>query len=108
MLAVAYGQAIEAAAGRAVELMSPLSVTRARLQMLIDFPGVPDVETISSPALVCGALDDIIVPFDHSQQLADEIPGAQLSIWEGGHFFPQAVPDAFAAELCGFLQPVCR
>lgn len=104
----AHGQSIEEAAARAGEDMAPLSVARARIQMLLDFPGVHEVSSITVPTLVCGALDDMIIPFAHSQALADEVPGAHLSIWEGGHFFPRAVPDAFAAELCGFLRRMCR
>jgi aminoacrylate hydrolase len=99
---------VELAARRAPEEMAPLSVARARIQMLLDFPGVEGVGTIAAPVLVCGALDDWIVPFAHSEQLAEEIPDAHLSIWEGGHFFPRAVPDAFSCELRGFLRRVCR
>ncbi|MBS0421050.1 MAG: alpha/beta fold hydrolase [Proteobacteria bacterium] len=91
------------AAFRAREQLAPLPVALARIQMLIDDPGVAHVASIAAPALVCGAIDDMIIPFQHSQQLAQAIPAATLLQREGGHFFPQVKPNEFAADVLDFI-----
>ena len=59
---------------------------------------------IACPTLVCGGRHDGIAPPPNSEFLAASIPGAQLSLFEGGHLFflqdPAAMP-AIAAFLAG-------
>ena len=59
---------------------------------------------IACPTLVCGGRHDGIAPPANSEFLAASIPGAQLSLFEGGHLFflqdPAAMP-AIAAFLAG-------
>lgn len=85
--------------------LHPLEVTAARLQMLLDYPGVPDeaLARMKQPVLILGAPDDAIIPFRNQQRLAAAIPGATLAEIPGGHFFPRSRAETFGARVSAFL-----
>ncbi len=95
-------QAVKAADAR----LQPLSVTMARIRMLLDFDRLDELSRIAAPVLVIGADDDEMVPLSHSRQIANAIAGARLAVMQGGHFYPSSRSDAFAALIDGFMKQV--
>jgi 3-oxoadipate enol-lactonase len=59
--------------------------------------------TIACPTLVCGGRFDGIAPQANSERLAQQIPGAELALFDGGHGFLWQDPTAFTRVLA-FLQ----
>ena len=53
--------------------------------------------SLSLPVLVCGGTYDLIAPPANSEALAQQIPGAQLQMFEGGHLFRVQDRAAFPA-----------
>ncbi len=59
---------------------------------------------IRLPVLVIHGTDDAECPVSHGRLMAERIPGARLSVWEGGpHNLMAADPARFAAEVGAFL-----
>jgi len=57
------------------------------------------------PTFCIGALDDQITPAGFTQEMADLIPGAQISLLDhGGHFSPMSVPQEYNERVFEFLQ----
>jgi pimeloyl-ACP methyl ester carboxylesterase len=53
--------------------------------------------------------EDALLPVSASEALAREIPGARLSILEGGgHAFAAEIAEAFNAAVLGFLAAAQR
>ncbi|WP_321813179.1 MULTISPECIES: alpha/beta hydrolase [unclassified Paraburkholderia] len=75
-----------------------------RLDMLLAYDRVADLPGLHKDVLVIGAADDFIVPFYNSEDLARLIPAAELKQLDGGHFFPQVHPKAFAMSVTSFLE----
>ncbi|MFB2550466.1 alpha/beta fold hydrolase [Ensifer soli] len=96
--------ALTEAAARAGERLAPLSVTIARIRMLLDFDRLADLGAIRCPTLVIGGSDDIMVPLYLAEATAAAIPGAHLETMTGGHFYPAAHPAEFAARVETFLR----
>ncbi|MEL7453264.1 MAG: alpha/beta hydrolase [Pseudomonadota bacterium] len=66
---------------------------------------VDKLSSVQCPAIVIGGDEDGIFPPDHSRQLADGIPSAELIMLQNiGHFAPLEAPTAMAAYLDPFLQ----
>jgi 3-oxoadipate enol-lactonase len=59
--------------------------------------------SLSLPVLVCGGTYDLIAPPANSEALAQQIPGAQLQMFEGGHLFLVQDRAAFPA-MVAFLE----
>lgn len=74
-----------------------------RIDMLLGYHRQEDLARITHPTLVIGAGDDWLVPFQHSEELAGSIPGAQLRELSGGHFTPKVRPAEYAEILGDFL-----
>ncbi|MFC7397355.1 alpha/beta fold hydrolase [Chelatococcus sp. GCM10030263] len=98
-----HSESLDAAVAAAERNLAPLSVTAARIRMLLEFDRAAELGRIAAPTLVIGAPDDMMVPYYHSQRLAAAIPGARLEPLEGGHFYPRVHPERFAALVSGFL-----
>ncbi|CAM2157933.1 aminoacrylate hydrolase [Paraburkholderia tropica] len=75
-----------------------------RLDMLLGYDRATDLDGLHKDVLVVGAADDFIVPFYNSEDLARLIPTAELKQLNGGHFFPQVHPKAFAMLVTSFLE----
>lgn len=99
----AHREALDAAVAAAARTLDPISVSAARIRMLLAFDRADALGRITAPTLVIGAVDDMMVPFHHSERLAAAIPGARLEALEGGHFYPRVHPQRFAALVCAFL-----
>ncbi|SAL17771.1 alpha/beta hydrolase [Caballeronia udeis] len=74
-----------------------------RIEMLLGYDRADELAVIDKETLVMGARDDFIVPFHHSEDLAQRIRNATLVEAQGGHFFPQVDPQAFALRIGTFL-----
>lgn len=100
----AHAAELAVAVENAGRVLAPLSVAKARLEMLLTDDRSTELGAIGAPTLIIGATDDALIPFYHSQRLADAIPGAQLAILDGAHFFPKVHPGPFAAIVREFLE----
>lgn len=94
---------IQAAIERGKEDFAPIAVAAERIRMVMDYDRSSDLHRITAPTLVIAAIDDAIVPFHTSEQLLRAIPGAQLTVVHGGHFFPRVDPQAFADHVASFI-----
>jgi aminoacrylate hydrolase len=70
---------------------------------LLGYDRADELAVIDKETLVMGARDDFIVPFYHSEDLVQRIRNATLVEAQGGHFFPQVDPQAFASRIGTFL-----
>ncbi|WP_447778139.1 alpha/beta fold hydrolase [Variovorax boronicumulans] len=74
-----------------------------RIDMLLSYQRANELPNVKLRTLVVGALDDNIVPFYHSQDLARRIPGAQLAELSGGHFAPTTRTADYTRLIANFL-----
>jgi len=104
----AWMESHEAELNRAVdvagETLAPLSVTAARVRMLLDFDRSAELARVRHETLVIGAAGDVLIPFHHAERLAARLTGAELVRLEGGHFHPSIDPIPFADAVASFLQ----
>ncbi|MBV7483842.1 alpha/beta fold hydrolase [Bordetella sp. BOR01] len=76
----------------------------ARLDAILAFDARPLYARIACPALVCGARDDLVMPFWFAEAAAQAIPAAQLfTISEGGHMFFDSRTEEFLHTVLPFL-----
>lgn len=84
-----------------------VSIAASRCQAVIDFDRTADLERMSAPTFVICASDDFLTPPYFSEEIARRIPGARLTILEGGgHAASQVHPSAFNEALASFLNSV--
>lgn len=77
---------------------------KAQLQAGLGFNSEHRVHAIKAPTLVFSGTADAIVPVQNSRNLAAQIPGARLSLVEGGsHLFFIEQPDQFIQTVVEFL-----
>ncbi len=95
---------LDEATSAAMNNLDPISVTAARIRMLLDFDRANELHRILAPTLVIGADDDAMVPAYYAERLSAAIPGATLRRFNGGHFFPRVHAQAFCAEILEFLR----
>ena len=77
----------------------------SRIDMLLSYTRAAELASVHQPTLVIGAQDDNIVPFHHSEELSNLIPGAQLHALHGGHFTPTTRTGDYANVIATFLSP---
>ena len=83
--------------------MTP-DIVLARIAAIQRFDRHDELTHILHPTLVFGARDDLITPGYFSEELAHQIPDAQLVMLpEGGHFYPRVHPKVFQDTVLGFL-----
>lgn len=99
----ANATAMRAAVSSAAEKLSPFSVTMQRVSMLLDHDRLADLHRIALPALVIAAEADEMTPPHMSRAIAAAIPGAELVLVPGAHFYPVAHPDRLAGPVRGFI-----
>lgn len=58
-----------------------------------------NVSQIRVPSVIIGARSDKLVAVDHVRRLAGELPGADLTVVDGGHMIPYTHPDVIAAQV---------
>lgn len=100
----AHAEQLNVASQQAEASLDPIDVSVARIHMLCDFDRSAELEKITAPTLVAGAVDDGIVPFYYSEKIAAAIPKAKLAHFSGGHFFPRLHPQAFADAVAAFFE----
>ena len=62
-----------------------------------------ELSAITVPALVVQATDDHIFPPEHGEEMAAEMPNAELVVLEGGHTINNEQPDEFNRVALEFL-----
>ena len=78
----------------------PPETRRAATAGLLRFSVADRLDAISVPTLVVCGTQDLVVPFGHSERLAESIAGARLVALPGaGHIIPWERPDRVANEL---------
>lgn len=91
-------QVFECALAAAPATPAAREIVRERIDALMAFDGSGSVGSVTMPALVLGARDDMIVPAFLQEELAAALPGcAKTMLDSGGHFFPVSRPDVFTA-----------
>jgi pimeloyl-ACP methyl ester carboxylesterase len=66
-------------------------------------PVVARLGRIQAPVFVVWGHDDRLLPVQHAQRLAHEIPGAKLEILDAGHAPQQEAPERFVEHVTTFL-----
>ncbi len=94
---------IKAAIARADQDFAPVDVVCERIRMIMRYDRAAELDRITVPTLVIAAKDDVIIPFHMSEHLLRGIKGSQMSIVEGGHFFPRVDPKGFADIVTRFV-----
>jgi aminoacrylate hydrolase len=80
-------------------------ILQSRIDAIIRFDRRARLGEIKAPTLVVVAEDDMIAPLYMSEELATEIPGAELAVLPyGGHFVPQIEPAAYNEAIGRFLR----
>jgi pimeloyl-ACP methyl ester carboxylesterase len=97
-----------AATGDAIESVLEMGTSRAPgtlrhvdLDTRVDIS--EQVRAITVPTLVIGARRDLVIPFAHSEVLAELIAGAELVELDCGHFVPFERPGELATSLSDFF-----
>ena len=81
-----------------------LHCAASRLDAIMAYDRRAQVNGITTPTLVICTEDDMVTPPYLSWELAELIPGANLTLLpDGGHFYPQTRPEAFLEAVIGFL-----
>ena len=83
--------------------MSPAAYAAA-LAALRDADMEMELKNVQVRTLVIAGENDGAVPREHSQRMADGIPGARLAVLAGGHLSAVESPAAFAAEVAAFAR----
>lgn len=87
-----------------LERAGPVQVDAERVDAILAFDESKRLSQIKTPVKVIAAKNDAVCPLYYSEQLAREIPGATLSLYEdGGHFFYVVHADRFNAEIRDFM-----
>lgn len=83
----------------------PPETRRAATAGLLRFSVADRLDTISVPTLVVCGTQDLVVPFGHSERLAEGIAGARLVALPGaGHIIPWERPGQVADEIARLAQ----
>jgi aminoacrylate hydrolase len=86
----------------------PSPVVQARQNAPYGFDRRSELGSVTIPSLVVGAADDMLAPLYQSKEIASLIPGSQLEVMDGGHFFPVTRSRLYAEKLGNFLGNVRR
>jgi aminoacrylate hydrolase len=74
-----------------------------RMDMIIAHNPLSRLGQIRKPTLVIVGKEDRCTPPYFSEELAKSIPGAELTVLEGGHFFYHETPEPFYHRIRDFL-----
>ncbi|WP_429453638.1 alpha/beta fold hydrolase [Paraburkholderia sp. WC7.3g] len=80
-----------------------VAIVADRIDMLLHYSRIDELHQLDLRTLVIGARDDMVVPIEHSRELASLIPGSLLIEMDGGHFFPRVEPEQYARYLLEFV-----
>ena len=95
---------VQAWVDRVAALPMEREVSAKRIDMILAHDTRARVSSVQQPSLViCGELDTCAT-LPHSEELAQLIPGAELSVMPGGgHFIHTEQPDEFYRRVRSFL-----
>lgn len=89
---------------RAASAAPPVEISVGRINALLAFDRRAGLKRIGTPTLVIASDNDYITPAYHAKALAKEIPGAKLTIVEGGgHSISKTKPELFNKLVLEFL-----
>ncbi|MBI2881499.1 MAG: alpha/beta fold hydrolase [Candidatus Tectomicrobia bacterium] len=74
-----------------------------RIDMILAHDQLGRLGGVRKPALVIVGKEDACTPPFFSEELASAIPGAELAVLEGGHFFYSERPEGFHRRVREFL-----
>jgi aminoacrylate hydrolase len=84
---------------------TPQEIAAARIEALLAYDAAERPPRIRNPTLLIAAADDLLVPWQLSARMAEEISQAHfIKLDRGGHHFPQAQAKAYNASLLEFFR----
>jgi aminoacrylate hydrolase len=100
-----HADELAAEAREAQKRFPPAEIMLARIDAILRFDRRADLPRLAAPTLVIAARDDIVTPAYYAEELGRLIPDARLVILpQGGHFYPQVVPQEFCRLVVPFLE----
>ena len=83
----------------------PLAIWRAALKDVAAYDDVAALSRIAAPTILFWGERDSFSTYEQQQELASEIPGAELRVYAGaGHSLHWEEPRRFAADLANFVR----
>src|SRR5262249_49866699 len=80
-------------------------IAAARIDALLTYDAGERLRSIRNPTLLIAAVDDLLVPWQLSESIAEEIAHAHLvKLDHGGHRFPQTRVEAYNTLLLEFFR----
>lgn len=95
--------AVQAWVDAAVKGASASELAIKRMDMILAHDRLDDLGKIKCPTLVIVGESDFCTPPHLSEQMAAAIPGAELAMLPGGHFFYMEHPQAFHDRVEAFI-----
>jgi len=87
----------------------PLSIWRAALKDIAVYDDFAALSRITAPTILFWGERDSFSSYEQQQELASEIPGAELRVYAGaGHSLHWEEPRRFAADLANFVRMLER
>ena len=92
---------------RSASWHTPQEIAAARIDALLTYDAGERLQSIRNPTLLIAAADDLLVPWQLSELIAEEIAHACLvKLDHGGHRFPQTRVEAYNTLLLEFFRDV--
>jgi non-heme chloroperoxidase len=83
----------------------PLSIWRATLKEIAAYDDFAELSQIAAPTILFWGERDAFSTYEQQEELASEIPGAELRVYAGaGHSLHWEEPRRFAADLANFVR----
>ena len=84
---------------------TPQEIAAARIDALLAYDAGERLRSIRNPTLLIAAADDLLVPWQLSELVAQEIAHARLvKLDHGGHHFPRTQVEAYNTLLLEFFR----
>jgi len=84
---------------------TPQEIAAARIEALLAYDAGERLRSIRNPTLLIAAADDLLVPWQLSELIGQEIAHARLvKLDRGGHHFPQTQVEAYNTLLLEFFR----
>ena len=91
--------------GRSASRNTSQEIAAARIDALLTYDAGERLRSIRNPTLLIAAADDLLVPWQLSELIAEEIAHARLvKLDHGGHRFPQTRVEAYNTLLLEFFR----
>jgi aminoacrylate hydrolase len=90
---------------RSASRHTPQEIAAARIDALLTYDAGERLRSIRNPTLLIAAADDLLVPWQLTELIAEEIAHACLAkLDHGGHRFPQTRVEAYNTLLLEFFR----